>query len=480
MAETILRFAPSPTGGFHVGNARTALFNYLYVQHYGGKLLLRVEDTDQKRNTGASLQTILESLGWLGIAFDGEPVYQSQNAEAHRRAAEQLLESGHAYYSYLTPEALEAERAQAVAEKRPLRFDRDLTPEQRAEKEARGLPGVVRFRVPEGETVWNDRIRGESRWDNGVISDFVILRADGSPTYHLAVVVDDYEMGVGFVLRGGDHLSNTPKQMMLFEALGWEVPEYAHNTLLLGPDGRKLSKRHGETTVTEYREKGYLPEAVCNFLALLGWAPGDGREFFTREELIEAFTVEGMLEKDAVFDEQKLEWLNGEHIRARPHADLVQEAVWRWRDEGWIKDGEAESRRAVLEKIVALLQPRVRTLQEFRTFGYFFNDPDHYEEKARKKQWKADTPARIEALISRLEALEGFDESEVEAATRTLAGELGISTAKLIHPTRLALSGVGFGPGLFELMEVLGKETCIRRMRKALEVLGEAYTVPAD
>ncbi len=479
MTETVLRFAPSPTGGFHLGNARTALFNYLYVQHYGGKLLLRVEDTDQKRYTEASLRTILEGLDWLGISFDGEPVYQSQNAEAHRLAAQQLLDSGHAYYSYLSPEELEAERKQAVAEKRQIRFDRDLTPEQGAEKEARGLPKVVRFRIPEGETVWQDRIRGVLRWENEVISDFVILRADGSPTYHLAVVVDDHEMGVSLALRGGDHLSNTPKQMMLFEALGWEVPEYAHNTLTLGSDGKKLSKRHGATTVTEYREKGYLPEAMFNFLGLLGWAPGDGREFFTREELIEAFTVEGMLEKDSVFDEQKLEWLNGEHLRAKPLADLVQEAAPLWVAEGWITDGEADTRRDELTKIVGLVQERVRTIQDFRTFGYFFKDPDHYEEKARKKQWKADTPARMETLISRLEALASFSELEVEETTRTLAGELGISTAKLIHPTRLALSGVGFGPGLFELMEVLGRETCIRRMRKALEILGQEDTVPA-
>ncbi|MDP6775413.1 MAG: glutamate--tRNA ligase [Candidatus Latescibacteria bacterium] len=472
MPDAVLRFAPSPTGGFHVGNARTALFNYLYARHYGGRLLLRVEDTDRKRFTEESLQTILEGLRWLGIDFDGDPVYQSHNLEAHRRAAEQLSDSGHAYVCYCSSEELEAKRKQALERKASLKYDgtcRELTADQRATMEAEGRAGVIRFRVPEGETVWNDAIHGVQRWDNGEIGDFVVLRADGSPVYLLAVVVDDHEMGVTLALRGADHLSNTPKQILLFQALGWEVPQYAHNTLTLGPDGRKLSKRHGATTVTEYREKGYLSDAVFNFLALLGWAPGDGREVFTREELVEAFTIEGMLKKDAVFDEQKLEWLNGEHIRQKPLEDLVPEALAAWTDEGWLEAGKAED--GTLSRLVALVQERVRTVRDFRAFGYFFRDPEQYEEKARKKHWQADTPARIETLTTRLESLDFFTESKVEEVTRTLAGELGVSTGKLIHPTRLAVSGVGFGPGLFELMEVLGQETCSRRLRKALESL---------
>ena len=457
-----------------MGNARSALFNYLYASHYGGKLLLRVEDTDQKRFTEASLQTILEGLRWLGIEFDGDPVFQSHHAEAHRRAAEKMVADGHAYVCFCTPEELEGKREQALARKASLKYDgtcRDLTAEQVAEKEAEGREGVIRFRVPGGETVWNDAIYGVQRWDNGEIGDFVILRADRSPTYLLAVVVDDHEMEVTLVLRGADHLSNTPKQILLFQALGWEVPQYAHNTLTLGPDGRKLSKRHGATTVTEYREKGYLSDAVFNFLALLGWAPGDGREVLTRDELIAAFTIEGMLKKDAVFDEQKLEWLNGEHIRSKPLEDLVPEALAAWSDEGWLTAEEAEGRGEGLERIVSLVQERVRTVRDFRTFEYFFRDPSQYEEKAQKKHWKIDTPARIEALTTRLESLESFTESKVEEVTRTLAGELGVSTGKLIHPTRLAVSGVGSGPGLFALMEVLGQETCSRRLRRALEAL---------
>ena len=484
MSNPVLRFAPSPTGGFHVGNARTAVFNDLYARHYGGRLLLRVEDTDRERFTEDSLQTILDGLAWLGIAFDGDPVFQSRNADAHRTAAEVLVDRGEAYKCYCTPDELEAKRKQAIAEKRHVKYDgtcRDLSPEARDEKDRQGAPSVVRFRVPEGETEWEDLIRGRSVWANEQIGDFVILRADGSPTYQLAVVVDDHDMGVTLALRGADHLSNTPKQIMLFRALDHDVPDFAHTTLILGPDGKKLSKRHGATTVTEYRERGLLPETIYNFLALLGWAPEEaGREVFTRAELAEAFSIEGMLKKDAVFDEKKLDWLQGEHIRAKSASELAGVATRVWIEAGWMDDEEADVREGELTCICALLRERIQTYQDFLAFGYFFNDPKAYEEKARKKYWKADTSARIEALATRLEALETFTEGDVERVTRTLAGELGISPARLIHPARLALCGVGFGPGLFELMEVLGRETCIRRLHKGIEVLGREAPVSAE
>ena len=472
MSDPVLRFAPSPTGGFHVGNARTALFNFLYVRHYGGRLHLRIEDTDRNRSTDAALQTIQDGLGWLGIEFHGQPVFQSGNADAHRKAVDRLLETGHAYYAYETPEEVRALQQQAQAEGRRVRYNRDLTPEQRAAFEAEGRPKTVRFRVPEGETVWQDPIRGAQRWDNVEVEDFIVLRADGSPIYHLAVVVDDHGLGVTLVIRGAEHLSNTPKQVMLLQALGWAVPAYAHTTLLMGPDGRKLSKRLGATTVTEYRQQGILPGALFNFLALQGWSPGDDREVFTQEELIEAFSVEGMLSKNAVFDERKLVWLNGEHLRLKPVSELLRTALSLWIDAGWITAEDAETRRSILLRAVRLMQPRVRTVRDFLNFEYFFNDPESYEEKARKKHWKVDSPSRLELLIDRLEALSDFSEREIEGATRTLSGQLGISTGKLIHPTRLALSGTNTGPGLFEMMDVLGQETCIRRMKTGLERLG--------
>ncbi len=484
MSDPVLRLAPSPTGGFHAGNARTAVFNDLYARRYGGRLLLRVEDTDRDRFTRDSLATILEGLAWLGIAFDGDPVFQTGNAEAHRRAAESLLKQGRAYRCYCTPDALEAKRKQAISERRHVKYDgtcRDLSPEVRGEKERRGIPCVVRFNVREGETAWNDAIRGPSVWANGQIGDFVILRADGSATYQLAVVVDDHDMGVTLALRGADHLSNTPKQIMLFQALGWTIPDYAHTTLILGPDGKKLSKRHGDTTVLEYRERGLLPVALYNFLALLGWAPEEaGREVFEREALVEAFSIEGMLRKDAVFDERKLDWLQGEHIRGKSASELADAAAKVWIEAGWMDEAEAEDREAELARICALLRERIRTYGDFLAFGYFFKDPEAFEEKAKKRHWKADTPVRIEALVSRLEALERFTEGEVERVTRTLAGELGISPARLIHPARLALCGVGFGPGLFELMEVLGQETCIRRLHNGMALLGRETPVSAE
>ena len=462
-----------------MGNARTALFNYLYAQHCGARLLLRVEDTDRERYTEDSLKTILDGLNWLGIAFEGEPVFQSHNIGSHRQAVDQLLGSGHAYYAYETPEELAAMQKQAQAEGRRVQYPRDLTPEQQAEREAEDRPKVVRFRVPAGETVWTDRIRGVQRWNNGEIEDFVLLRADGTPVYQIAVVVDDYHMGITLVIRGADHLSNTPKQILLFQALGWDIPDYAHNSLTLGNDGRKLSKRHGATTVTEYQQQGYLPETMFNFLALLGWAPGDGREFLSPQELVEAFSIEGMLSKDSMFDEKKLIQLNGEHLRAKSLADLAQAAISIWIAEGWLSAEAAEVRKEDLVRIAGLFQPRLQTVQDFRNAGYFFNDPTGFDPKTRKKQWKADTPPRIEALVSRLSALDAFSEGEIEGVTRALAGEMEVSTGKLIHPTRLALSGVGFGPGLFEMMEVLGRETCIRRLKRGLEILGQETAVSA-
>ena len=472
MSDTVLRFAPSPTGGFHVGNARTAIFNHLYAKHYQAKLLLRVEDTDRERFTESSLQTILDGLNWLGVDFDAEPVFQSRNAEAHKQAAARLVETGHAYYGYETEEELDAMRRQAQVEKRRVRYNRDLTPEQQADFEAEGRPKVVRFKVPAGETVWHDRIRGVQRWDNAEVEDFVLLRPDGSPVYNLAVVVDDHDMGVNMVLRSADHLSNTPKQIMLFEALSWMVPEYGHSTLILGPDGSKLSKRHGATTISEYRERGFLSDAMFNYLALLGWAPGDEREVFARDELTEAFSVEGLLKRDAIFDEKKLVWLNGEQMRLRPVDAVLDDAIPIWVAEGWLTEAEASERRDELMRIAALLQPRLHTLEDLKHTGYFFVDPVSYDAKTAKKNWKTDTPERVQVMIERLEDLDSFGEGDIEGVTRTLSGELGISASRLIHPTRLALCGVGFGPGLFELMAVLGRETCIRRLKKALEILG--------
>lgn len=470
MSTEVLRFAPSPTGGFHVGNARTAIFNHLFAKRYDATLLLRIEDTDRDRSSGASLDTILEGLAWLGIDFDGEPTHQTQNKVAHVAAAEALIASGAAYRCYATADELGTIRKQAQKDGVGARFPA-ASDEEATAMEAEGRRPVVYFRIPDGETSWDDVIRGASRWDNRVIGDFVILRSDWTPTYNLAVAVDDHEMGVTLVLRGGDHLSNTPKQIVLLEELGWNVPQYGHSTLILGSDGAKLSKRHGDTTVSEYQEQGYLPEAVYNFLALLGWAPGDGREVFTPGELTGAFSVDGLLKKDAIFDEQKLTWLNGEHIRLMSVETLLPLALREWVEAGLVEEPEASARKDELKKIVALMQPRASRLGDFADAIYFFADPEGYDEKTLKKHWKTDTADRLSQYVERLRGLDAFEEKSVEGATRTLAGELELSASKLIHPARLSLCGVGYGPGLFELMEVLGKDTCVRRIERALDVL---------
>jgi glutamyl-tRNA synthetase len=476
MSNDVLRFAPSPTGGFHIGNARTALFNYLYAKHYGASLKLRIEDTDQSRATEDSLKTITDGLAWLGLTCDGDPIFQSENEPSHRSAAERLLESGKAYKFYATPEELEEFRRQAQKDKRAPRYPRQ-SPEEQAEKEAAGVTGAVFFAVPDGETVWQDDIRGESRWDNGVIGDFVIQRSDGSPVYNLAVVIDDHNMGITLVLRGADHISNTPKQVMLFEALGLDVPRYAHATLLKATDGSKLSKRKGATTVTEYQEAGFLSSALVNFLALLGWAPGDGKEVYELDDLIEAFTIDGMLKKDAIFNEKKLTWLNGEHFRAKPIDELLEIASSVWVKAGLIEESELAGRESELRQIVGLMQPRVEMVDDFENAFYFFKDPESYDETVYQKQWKTDTTDRMITLLDRLRAMTSFGESDIEGVVRTLAGELALSAARFIHPTRLCLCGVGFGPGIFELMEVLGQETCIRRISKGLEVLAPRQEV---
>jgi glutamyl-tRNA synthetase len=476
MSTEVLRFAPSPTGGFHVGNAGTALFNYLYARKYGATLKLRIEDTDASRSTEDSLQTITDGLDWLGISFDGDPVFQSSHESAHRAAAERLLASGAAYKFYATAEELEEIRKEAQKAKRATRYPRQ-TPEEQAEKEAAGVPGALFFAVPDGETSWDDPMRGTGRWENSVIGDFVIARSDGSPVYNLAVVVDDHDMGITLVLRGADHISNTPKQVMLMQALGWDIPRYCHTPLLKAADGSKLSKRKGSTTVVEYQEAGYIPSAFVNFLALTGWAPGDGREVYGLDEMVDAFSIEGMLKKDGIFDETKLTWLNGEHFRLKSIDELLEIANGVWVAAGFIEASELSDQEDTLRRIVALMQKRVEKVDDFENAFYFFNDPTTYDEKVHKKYWKTDTTERLTMLLERLRALDGFTEANVEGVVRTLAGELGLSAANLIHPTRLSLCGVGFGPGLFELMEVLGQETCLRRFERALELLSPKQEV---
>ena len=427
-----------------------------------------------ERSTDAALESILDSLRWLGLDWDEEPVFQSRRGELYRNAVEKLLTNGTAYRCYCTKEKLEAERENARREKLDYNYTGtcrhlDSATIEKYNKEKR--PFTVRFRVPEGETSWNDLVHGVTTFKNETIGDFIIARADGSPVYLLGVAVDDSDMGITIVMRGDDHLSNTPKQIMLMNALGSPVPEFAHLPQVLGPDKKKLSKRHGAASVMEYQRLGFLPAGVVNFLAFLGWNPGDDREKMNIEELIEAFSVDGISKKSSVFDIQKLEWLNGQHLSEMQSEEILKTVAPIFVEHGFITESEIEEKHDYLINVIDLLKGRCRLIPDFaERCGYFFKNPETFEEKGVKKCFR--DPLSLElmtALADRFEALDVFNEQSTESATRQLAEELDIGGGKLIHPVRLSVTGMTTGPGLFELLSLLGKEKVVSRIRSAAD-----------
>ncbi|MSR36983.1 MAG: glutamate--tRNA ligase [Gemmatimonadetes bacterium] len=470
-----VRFAPSPTGYLHVGGARAALFNWLLARKLGGTFILRIEDTDRQRSSEQHTQAILGGLTWLGLDWDDGPIFQSDGIERHRADARRLLEAGKAYRDFTTAEQLKAE-----AERRGLtevrRLPRLLAAEMgEAEAERRaaaGDPFAVRFLVPEGETAWNDTMHGELRFANADIEDMVVLRSDSTATYNMAVVSDDADESVTLVLRGDDHISNTPKQILLYEALGHPVPGFGHLPLILGPDGKRLSKRHGATAVQEYESMGILPEALFNFLALLGWNPGDERELMSREEIVGEFTLERVQKKSAVFDTTKLEWLNGQHLARRPPGDLVPRVVAR------LGDGDlAALPEGFLPALVDLLKVRARTVEEIATMArpYLSDDAFDYEPESVAKHWAKEPAlivARLERLQERLSAVP-WEQDSLEQATRSLGEEMGVSAGKMIHPLRVAITGRQHSPGMFDVLVLLGKERSLARLDRALHRLRE-------
>ncbi len=466
-----VRIAPSPTGFLHVGTARTALYNYLWAKKHKGTFVLRIEDTDKKRSSKEMVDIILESLKWLGLEWDEGPYYQSERFDIYKEYAEKLLKEGKAYYCYCTPEELQERREKAIKEKKAWKYDRrclHLTEEEKKRFEEEGRPKAIRFIVPEGETVFNDLVHGAIKRDHSQIEDFVILKSDGSAAYNFAVVIDDYEMGINTVIRGDDHISNTFKQILLYQALGWEIPQFAHLPLILAPDKSKLSKRHGAIAVTEYREMGYLPEAFVNFLALLGWSPKNDREILPLEEIIQLFDLKDISKRGAVFDTKKLLWMNSEYIRNMNDEELFERVKPLWEKEGIeIKDYDKE----YLLKAINLLKERSRLLTDFVNSGmYFFKDPEEYEEKGIKKYFskdKEDVVKRLDILIERLSNVSDWKEETLENIYREIVEELNIKGGQIIHPTRLAITGLTVGPSLFILMEVLGKERVLRRLTKA-------------
>ena len=482
MTETApprLRFAPSPTGYLHVGGARTALFNWLLARRTGGTCLLRIEDTDKARSTDDSTRAIFEGLRWLGLDWDEEVVFQGANLERHRADAERLLARGKAYRCFCTSAALDERRAAAAAEQSAFKYDRRCDELPAAEVERRvaaGTPFVIRFRVPEGETAWEDMVHDRISFPNKDIEDFVILRSDATPIYNHAVVSDDIAMGITLVMRGDDHISNTPKQILLYEALGATLPRFAHLPMIHGTDGKKLSKRHGATAVGDYQHLGILPQAMVNFLALLGWSPGgEFEEIMTLETLVTTFSTDHLLRKAAVFDPKKLEWMNGQHLSRIPLADLEPRVTPRLIAAGLATAEELEARRDWYHALLELLRVRSRLVDDIvRQAVPYFRDEIEYEAEAVAKQWKE--PAVVQPLLAAtretLATLEAWESTAMEESLRALAESKGVAGGKIFQPLRVALTGLSVSPGIFDVMVALGRERTVARIAQAERRLG--------
>jgi glutamyl-tRNA synthetase len=485
-----LRFAPSPTGYLHVGGARTALFNWLYVRRHGGTFVLRIEDTDTERSSADMVTGILDSLTWLGLDWDEgpgvggphAPYFQTQRIERHRAAAEMLVASSQAYLCFCSPEDIKAKRDAAEGEGGGWIYDRtcrQLRPDEVAAREAADLPRATRFLVPPGETAFEDLVHGRISVSHANIEDFVILRSDGNPTYHLSVVADDVAMKITHVVRGDDHISNTPKQILLYEAMRAAVPAFAHVPLILGPDRKRLSKRHGATSVGEYEKQGYLPEAMVNFLALLGWSPGKGNEeVFTRDELASRFTLEGIGGGNAVFNSEKLDWFNQQHLLRLSAADLLS----RLEADPTLPlfaripapaDVLSSPDRPWIARVVDLVKPRVRKLGDLPLqLRPFIGDSIERDAAAVAKYLAGDAGdglhGHLGAWLERLRSVDPFDAATIEPALRQVADARGIKPGVLIHATRVAVTGQAVSPGLFEVLELVGRARTIARLSDVL------------
>jgi glutamyl-tRNA synthetase len=436
-----VRFAPSPTGALHIGGARTALYNWLLARGSGGDLVLRIEDTDAERSTRENVEQILDALSWLGLDYDEGPIFQSERADRHRDALQQLVDSGHAYRSNAATDEVKAWKAE-----HPGRGYRG-TPES---------DGAIRLRVPDdGTTVVHDVIRGDTRFDHVHIDDPVIARADGSVLYNFAVAIDDLDAGITHVVRGEDHLSNTPKQLLVLEALGAPAPTYAHLPLLHGPDGKKLSKRHGAASVQELRDAGYLPEAVRNYIALLGWSLDDSTTLMPTEQMVESFDLARVSKSPAIFDEQKLRWMNGRYLRELEPAELARRLEQRLGREG-------------LEEAAALAQDKMQTLEEFWPLAGFLVERQPYDDKAWAKVMGDGAPERLSAAREALAAVEPFDVAGVETALRGVVERLEVKPREVFQPVRVAISGGTISPGIFESVVALGRDETLARVDDAL------------
>jgi glutamyl-tRNA synthetase len=480
-----VRFAPSPTGYLHIGGARTALFNWLFARKVKGTFILRIEDTDEARSTEESVGAIIKSMLWLGLDWDEGPVgkenafyapyfqMQRKDAGVYQKYIDQLVAEGKAYPCYCTPEEVEKTRQEALAQKRSVKYAGtccNLTAEQRKQKEAEGRTAVIRFRMPGTGTVeFDDVIREHVSFENALLDDFVLMKANGVPTYNFAVVVDDHLMDITHVVRGDDHLSNTPRQVHLYKAFGWQLPVFAHLSMILGPDGTRLSKRHGHTSVLEYLNDGYLPEALINYLALLGWSTEESQQIFGHDELIGKFSLERCSKSAAIFDPQKLLWMNGEYIRMKPAQELSKAFL------EWIRaTGQDEKIRgwdhALIEKTVTLEQDKAKLLKDILgLIDFFFTDKVEYRPDAVEKTFKTPTAKTVlEGVLPGLQSQADYSPAALEQFCRAFAAANGLKAGQVFHPIRVAISGRMTGPSLFHMMEVMGKDAVLRRIKECL------------
>ena len=479
-----VRFAPSPTGYLHVGGARTALFNWLYARRHGGTFVLRIEDTDAERSSWEMVTGIVEGLRWLGLDWDEGPdvggphgpYFQSQRLDRHRALAERLVSEGRAYYCFCAPELLQQKREAAESAGGGWIYDRTclaLNANDVAALKASSTPRAIRFRVPDGVTAFDDLVHGRIAFDNEVIEDFVIVRSDGQPTYHLSVVADDIDMRITHVVRGDDHISNTPKHLLLFAAVQARAPAFAHVPLILGQDKKRLSKRHGATSVMEYQRLGYLPEAMVNFLALLGWSPGTDQERFTRDELVHQFTLEGITGSNAVFNMDKLDWMNQQHLLQLSLDDVARRIEPFMKAAGVWRDALATVERNWLHRVIELVRPRAKTLAQLLDAAMpFLQEEISPEPDAAGKHLSSPSLQRpFATLIEGFAHVEPFEAPTLEDTLRTTAEREGIKAGTLIHATRVATTGRAVSPGLFDVLELLGRDRTLERMRAAARLI---------
>ena len=472
-----LRFAPSPTGYPHLGNIRTALFNWLFARHHDGKFILRIEDTDVARKVEGAVEAIRDSLQWLGLDWDEGPYYQSQRLSDYHEFAHRLLREGYVYSCFCSQQRLEAMRQEQIKRKQPPKYDRhcrDLARHERMQLEATGVTPVIRFKTPlEGETTVYDLIRGPVTFKHDTLDDFVLLKSDGYPTYHLANVIDDHLMAVSHVLRADEWLSSTPRHVLLYQALGWQPPQFAHLPMILGPDRTKLSKRHGATTITEYQRQGYLPDAMTNFLALLGWSLDDRTELLSREELIKHFSLERVGKTAAIFNKDKLDWMNGVYLRKLSLDEFVQRAM-PFLDSDLPESIARPLDYSYVSQVLSLIHERARTLGDVTQLAVFFFLDELQYDTALLLSKELDARSAAEAVtisLHRLESAANWDATILEDILRPLAKELKLGTGKLFGLLRVAVTGRTAAPPLFQTMAVLGRERCLKRLNTALQLL---------